>query len=99
MQPIGFEEHIKTMFRPRDRQSMQFAFDLGPTMTSQRTPTTSSLEFAPAQCPVTGRGQRTSRHLSELGHRRQTAMSKEDRVSLNEAVDVRELVTSAGTAR
>ena len=28
MQPIGFEEHIKTMFRPRDRESMQFAFDL-----------------------------------------------------------------------
>ena len=28
MQPIGFEEHIKTMFRPRDRQSMEFAFDL-----------------------------------------------------------------------
>jgi hypothetical protein len=28
MQPISFEEHIKTMFRPRDRQSMQFAFDL-----------------------------------------------------------------------
>ena len=28
MQPIGFEEHIKAMFRPRDRQSMQFAFDL-----------------------------------------------------------------------
>jgi hypothetical protein len=28
MQPIRFEEHIRTMFRPRDRQSMQFAFDL-----------------------------------------------------------------------
>ena len=28
MQPIGFEEHVKTMFRPRDRESMQFAFDL-----------------------------------------------------------------------
>jgi hypothetical protein len=28
MQPIGFEEHIKKMFRPRDRQSMQSAFDL-----------------------------------------------------------------------
>ncbi|MGH3843051.1 MAG: hypothetical protein ACRDS0_16635 [Pseudonocardiaceae bacterium] len=28
MQSIGFEEHVKTMFRPRDRQSMQFAFDL-----------------------------------------------------------------------
>jgi hypothetical protein len=28
MQPIGFEEHVKTMFRPRDQQSMQFAFDL-----------------------------------------------------------------------
>jgi hypothetical protein len=28
MQPIRFEEHVKTMFRPRDRQSMQFAFDL-----------------------------------------------------------------------
>jgi len=28
MQPTGFEEHVKTMFRPRDRQSMQFAFDL-----------------------------------------------------------------------
>ena len=28
MQPIGFEEHIKKMFRPRDRQSMRFAFDL-----------------------------------------------------------------------
>ena len=27
-QQIRFEEHIKTMFRPRDRQSMQFAFDL-----------------------------------------------------------------------
>jgi hypothetical protein len=28
MQLISFEEHVKTMFRPRDRQSMQFAFDL-----------------------------------------------------------------------
>jgi Ferritin-like len=28
MQPIGFEEHVKTMFRPRDRESMKFAFDL-----------------------------------------------------------------------
>jgi Ferritin-like len=28
MQPISFEEDVKTMFRPRDRQSMQFAFDL-----------------------------------------------------------------------
>jgi hypothetical protein len=28
MQPISFEEHVKTMFRPRDRESMQFAFDL-----------------------------------------------------------------------
>jgi Ferritin-like len=28
MQQISFEEHVKTMFRPRDRQSMQFAFDL-----------------------------------------------------------------------
>jgi hypothetical protein len=28
MQPISYEEQIKTMFRPRDRQSMQFAFDL-----------------------------------------------------------------------
>ena len=28
MQPISFESHIKTMFRPRDRQSMRFAFDL-----------------------------------------------------------------------
>src|SRR5262245_43817208 len=26
--PIRFQEHIKTLFRPRDRQSMQFAFDL-----------------------------------------------------------------------
>ncbi len=28
MQQISFEEHIKSMFRLRDRQSMQFAFDL-----------------------------------------------------------------------
>jgi hypothetical protein len=28
MHPIGYEEHIKAMFRHRDRQSMQFAFDL-----------------------------------------------------------------------
>jgi hypothetical protein len=28
MQQIRFEEDVKTMFRPRDRQSMQFAFDL-----------------------------------------------------------------------
>jgi hypothetical protein len=28
MQQISFEENVKTMFRPRDRQSMQFAFDL-----------------------------------------------------------------------
>jgi hypothetical protein len=27
-QPISFEQHIKPLFRPRDRQSMQFAFDL-----------------------------------------------------------------------
>jgi len=27
-QPISFDEHVKTLFRPRDRQSMQFAFDL-----------------------------------------------------------------------
>jgi truncated hemoglobin YjbI len=27
-QPISFERHVKTLFRPRDRQSMQFAFDL-----------------------------------------------------------------------
>jgi hypothetical protein len=28
MEQISFEERVKTMFRPRDRQSMQFAFDL-----------------------------------------------------------------------
>jgi hypothetical protein len=28
MQSIGFEEHVKTTFRPRDRKSMEFAFDL-----------------------------------------------------------------------
>ena len=28
MQQISFDEHIKAMFRPRDQQSMQFAFDL-----------------------------------------------------------------------
>jgi hypothetical protein len=28
MQQITFEDHVKTMFRPRDRESMQFAFDL-----------------------------------------------------------------------
>lgn len=27
-QPIGFEEHIKPLFRERDRGSMTFAFDL-----------------------------------------------------------------------
>ena len=27
-QPPSFEQHIKLLFRPRDRQSMQFAFDL-----------------------------------------------------------------------
>ncbi len=27
-EPLGFEQHIKPMFRQRDRQSMQFAFDL-----------------------------------------------------------------------
>jgi hypothetical protein len=26
--PLGFEEHIKPMFRERDRKSMKFAFDL-----------------------------------------------------------------------
>jgi len=28
-EPISFEKHIKGLFRPRDRQSMKFAFDLG----------------------------------------------------------------------
>jgi CDGSH-type Zn-finger protein/truncated hemoglobin YjbI len=27
-EPVGFEKHIQTMFRHRDRQSMKFAFDL-----------------------------------------------------------------------
>ncbi|HEY2303510.1 MAG TPA: CDGSH iron-sulfur domain-containing protein, partial [Acidimicrobiales bacterium] len=27
-EPVGFEEHIKGLFRQRDRQSMRFAFDL-----------------------------------------------------------------------
>ena len=27
-EPVGFEKHIKTLFRYRDRQSMKFAFDL-----------------------------------------------------------------------
>jgi hypothetical protein len=27
-EPIGFDEHIKPLFRERDRQSMRFAFDL-----------------------------------------------------------------------
>lgn len=27
-EPLSFEQHIKTLFRQRDRQSMQFAFDL-----------------------------------------------------------------------
>jgi truncated hemoglobin YjbI len=27
-EPIGFEQHIKPLFRQRDRQSMKFAFDL-----------------------------------------------------------------------
>jgi len=28
-EPLSFSAHIKPMFRPRDRQSMSFAFDLG----------------------------------------------------------------------
>jgi hypothetical protein len=28
MPPISFEENVKTLFRPKDRQAMQFAFDL-----------------------------------------------------------------------
>jgi hypothetical protein len=28
MPSIGFEEHVKSMFRAKDRQSMEFAFDL-----------------------------------------------------------------------
>jgi hypothetical protein len=28
MKQISFDEHIKAMFRPRDQQSMRFAFDL-----------------------------------------------------------------------
>jgi hypothetical protein len=28
-EPVSFEEHIKPLFRPRDRQSMSWAFDLG----------------------------------------------------------------------
>ena len=28
MQPISFEDNVKTMFRSRDRESMKFAFDL-----------------------------------------------------------------------
>jgi CDGSH-type Zn-finger protein/truncated hemoglobin YjbI len=27
-EPVGFEQHVRTMFRHRDRQSMKFAFDL-----------------------------------------------------------------------
>src|SRR5262249_38166848 len=27
-EPVGFEEHIKGLFRERDRKSMKFAFDL-----------------------------------------------------------------------
>jgi hypothetical protein len=27
-QPVSFEQHIKRLFRARDRQSMKFAFDL-----------------------------------------------------------------------
>jgi hypothetical protein len=27
-QPVSFVQHIKPLFRPRDRQSMTFAFDL-----------------------------------------------------------------------
>ena len=27
-EPVGFEQHVQTMFRHRDRQSMKFAFDL-----------------------------------------------------------------------
>jgi hypothetical protein len=27
-EPIGFERHIKAMFRPTDKKSMSFAFDL-----------------------------------------------------------------------
>jgi hypothetical protein len=28
-EPVSFEKHIQPLFRPRDRQSMSFAFDLG----------------------------------------------------------------------
>ena len=27
-EPVGFEQHIKPLFRERDRKSMKFAFDL-----------------------------------------------------------------------
>ena len=27
-QPVSFDQHIKPLFRPRDRESMAFAFDL-----------------------------------------------------------------------
>jgi hypothetical protein len=27
-EPVGYEQHVQTMFRHRDRQSMKFAFDL-----------------------------------------------------------------------
>jgi hypothetical protein len=53
MQPTGYEEHVKAIFRPRDRQSMQFAFDLWSYDDVAAMPTTSSRGFGPARCPVT----------------------------------------------
>src|SRR5262245_37404654 len=52
---IGFEEHVKTYFHKRERQSMLFAFDLWANATSSRTRRRSSASCGPGRCRVTGR--------------------------------------------
>jgi hypothetical protein len=57
-EPVGFETDIKPMFRERDRNSMEFAFDLWSHDEVTRIPRPSSPASRRALCLATARGLR-----------------------------------------
>ena len=63
-----FEQHIKPLFRRRDRQSMSFAFDLwSHGDVSQHATAILGRRFWPARCPATAPGRRRKPASSPAG--------------------------------
>jgi hypothetical protein len=70
-EPISFEQHIKPLFRERDRQSMKWALDLWSRDDLVGNAEAILRAFATGRCPATAPGQTTESPSSKTGSKRE----------------------------